>query len=100
MQDDLNRTKSQALINLASQEYFDVLNLNKIEQPVIHIHFREYKNDTLRFVSYTAKRARGLMLRYMILNKLKHADALKLFNLENYSFDPELSSPTEWFFIR
>lgn len=100
LQDDLNRTKSQALINLASQEYFDVLNLNKIEQPVIHIHFREYKNDTLRFVSYTAKRARGLMLRYMILNKLKHADALKLFNLENYSFDPELSSPTEWFFIR
>ena len=61
LQEDLNKTNSQALINLASQEYFDVLNLNKIEQPVIHIHFREYKNETLRFVSYTAKRARGLM---------------------------------------
>ena len=100
LQEDLNKTNSQALINLASQEYFDVLNLNKIDQPIIHIHFREYKNETLRFVSYTAKRARGLMLRYLILNKLTQADALKLFNFENYAFDPELSSSTEWFFIR
>lgn len=100
LQEDLNKTKSQALINLASQEYFDVLNLNKIDQPIIHIHFREYKNETLRFVSYTAKRARGLMLRFLILNKLTQADGLKLFNFENYAFDPELSSSNEWFFVR
>ena len=40
------------------------------------------------------------MLRYLILNELTKPEALKLFNFENYAFDPELSSSTEWFFIR
>ncbi len=97
---DIQDENSKVLINLASQEYAAALDFAALGVPVIQIQFREYKNGTLRFVSYTAKKARGLMLRFMIQNNLKKQDELKEFNLEDYSYDPELSSMKEWFFIR
>lgn len=100
LQEDLEQTQSNHLINLASQEYFGVLQSERIKVPIINIHFREFKQNGLTFVSYTAKKARGLMVRYMALKNLQVAEGLKNFNLDNYHFQPDLSSDTDWFFIR
>ncbi len=100
LQGDLEQTQSNHLVNLASQEYFEVLQPERIRVPIINIHFREYKKNGLTFVSYTAKKARGLMVRYMALENLQVAEGLKKFNLDNYHFQPDLSSDTDWFFIR
>lgn len=100
LQQDIEESKSKHLINLASKEYFEAIHLSKIKVPVINIHFREYKKNVLSFVSYTAKRARGLMIRQMAIDKMKIAEDLKNFNLEDYHFSSELSDDLNWFFIR
>ena len=58
------------------------LNLNKIDQPIIHIHFREYKMKLCALLVTPQTEPEGLMLRFLILNKLTQADGLKLFNFE------------------
>ncbi len=100
LQADLLQTNSKYLINLASQEYVQVLDFSIISVPVLHIHFREYRDNKLRFLSFNAKRARGLMARYMAISSCKKADDLKAFNLDKYGFDPDLSDATHWYFIR
>lgn len=100
LQKDIEESKSEYLINLASKEYFESIDLSKMNVPVIHIQFRELRNNRLSFVSYTAKRARGLMAKFMSQENLTSAGDLKHFNLDNYKFESELSSPTEWFFVR
>ncbi|MBK6545667.1 MAG: peroxide stress protein YaaA [Saprospiraceae bacterium] len=97
---DLAATKSDFLINLASKEYFEVIDPKLIQVPIQNIHFREYKNEKLMFVSFTAKKARGLMVRYMALENCKNLDDLKGFNLEGYHFETKLSNETDWYFIR
>jgi cytoplasmic iron level regulating protein YaaA (DUF328/UPF0246 family) len=100
LQKDLELTQSQYLINLASQEYFEAIDLQALKVPVINIHFREYKKNELMFVSFTAKKARGLMARFMINEKLERASQLKEFNLENYNYENGMSSNQDWYFIR
>ncbi len=97
---DLEETKSKHLVNLASQEYIQVLDLAHIPIPMIHVHFREYRNNKLTFVSYNAKRARGLMARYMALSSCKKALDLQGFNLDAYGYAPEISDEWNWYFIR
>ncbi|HEX5624625.1 MAG TPA: peroxide stress protein YaaA [Saprospiraceae bacterium] len=97
---DLQETKSKYLINLASKEYYDAVREKELKAAVIHIHFRELKSGQLRFVSYTAKRARGLMARYMALEGCKKPEDLKGFNLEDYAFDASLSNDSNWYFVR
>jgi cytoplasmic iron level regulating protein YaaA (DUF328/UPF0246 family) len=100
LKEDIEQTQSKHLINLASQEYFGVLQPERIGVPIINIHFREFKKNGLTFVSYTAKKVRGLMVKYMALEKLQTAEGLKNFNLDNYHFQPDMSSINDWFFIR
>lgn len=100
LNETIKNSKSTHLINLASQEYFSAIEAKDLSVPVINIHFREFRNNRLSFLSYNAKRARGLMARYMALNNCLEADSLKGFNLEQYSFDGKLSNDTEWFFVR
>jgi uncharacterized protein len=100
LQEDINESKSEHIINLASKEYFEAIKLDRIKVPVINIQFREHKKNGLSFVSYTAKKARGLMAKFMAIENLDHAEQLKNFNLENYHYEGELSSASDWFFIR
>ncbi len=97
---DLDDSKSKTLINLASKEYSDALQFDQLNIPVIQIHFREYKKNGLKFVSFTAKIARGLFARFMILENVSNPVELKQFNFEHYTFAPELSSATDWYFVR
>ena len=65
---------------------------------MIDVHFREWKGEQLKFISYTAKVARGLLAHYIIKNKITEVESLKAFNLDGYSYYPELSSDKELYF--
>ena len=97
---DLDDIQSDVIINLASKEYFDALQPEKIGVRVINIHFREERNGELKFISYNAKRSRGWMVRFAIKNRLTDPEQLKDFDLEGYAYVPDLSDTDNWYFVR
>ncbi|MEP7196406.1 MAG: peroxide stress protein YaaA [Saprospiraceae bacterium] len=97
---DIEDTNSKYLINLASNEYFEAVERDKIKIPIIHIHFRELRNGKINFLSFNAKKARGLMVRYMAENKIETLNSIQKFNIENYQFDAQLSDSTNFYFVR
>ena len=96
----LAEQRSKVLINLASNEYYKVVQPENIEGRIVTINFKEWRSDAYRFVSFSAKKARGLMPRYMIDQRIEKADGLKDFDVEGYAFNPELSTEDEWIFTR
>ena len=92
--------KDPVLVNLASKEYFSVLNKNKIKGEIIDIHFKEYRNGALKFLSFNAKKARGFMARYIVQQKIERREDLKGFNLQNYYFEESLSDSHNFTFVR
>ncbi|NOT37187.1 MAG: peroxide stress protein YaaA [Saprospiraceae bacterium] len=100
LEDDIKATNSTHLINLSSEEYFHVIDKNKISVPILTVHFREYRNNKLSFLSFNAKKARGLMSRYLTQSNATNFSQIKNFNLENYTFDEKLSTEEELYFIR
>ena len=96
----LSGQRSKVLINLASNEYYKVVQTQNIDGRIVTINFKEWRRDAYRFVSFSAKKARGLMARYMIDQRAEKADDLKAFDVEGYAFNEELSSRDEWIFTR
>lgn len=96
----VSQCKPPILINLASQEYFGVLNPEKIEARVINVHFRDFKNGKFRFLSFYAKKARGLMASFMVKNRVGTLKALKTFDWQGYYYSDELSNDNDWVFLR
>ena len=96
----LAEQRSKVLINLASNEYYKVVQPENIDGRIITINFKEWRREAYRFVSFSAKKARGLMARYMIDQRAEKADDLKTFNVEGYAYNEELSSEHEWIFTR
>lgn len=88
------------LVNLASHEYYKVINTKMIKSPIITPIFKDYKNGHLKIIAFFAKKARGMMVRYIIDNDIEHADDLKGFNYGNYALDSNLSTNTEFVFTR
>jgi cytoplasmic iron level regulating protein YaaA (DUF328/UPF0246 family) len=91
---------SKVLVNLASKEYFSAINTKKLKADILDIHFKEYRNGQLKFLSFNAKKARGLMSRFIIKNKLVAKEEIKAFNYEDYYFNAELSSESAYTFVR
>jgi cytoplasmic iron level regulating protein YaaA (DUF328/UPF0246 family) len=98
--EDLKQGKHKALINLASQEYFKALAEDKIEKPVITPVFKENKNGTYKVISIYAKKARGMMVRFIVQNKLTQPEDLKAFDEDGYHFNNDLSKGNEMVFTR
>jgi cytoplasmic iron level regulating protein YaaA (DUF328/UPF0246 family) len=88
------------LVNLASEEYFKSVKKTLLDVPVITPIFQDFKNGKFKIISFYAKRARGLMVRYCAENKIKNADDLKLFDYDGYAFSEEQSTPDRWMFRR
>ncbi|MEM1131647.1 MAG: peroxide stress protein YaaA [Pseudomonadota bacterium] len=93
---------AKVIINLASQEYFAAVEAGKkaLALPIINIDFRQDGPDGPRFISFAAKRARGTMARYICENRLTDPEALKDFDWDGYSYDPDSSDDTNLRFIR
>jgi uncharacterized protein len=92
--------KNELFINLASSEYFSVIDTKKLKAAVITPEFKDFKNGQLKMISFFAKKARGLMVRYIIDNNVETLDELKNFNSEGYQFDANLSNKTNLVFTR
>lgn len=92
--------RDEVFVNLASNEYFKVINSKLLKANVITPVFKDYKNGQLKMISFFAKKARGLMVRYIVDNNIENAEDLKGFNYEGYAFDSNLSSEKELVFTR
>lgn len=88
------------ILNLASSEYFKTLDLKRIPAKVIDVEFYEYKNDKFQQIIIYTKKARGLMARYVIKNRIEDVEELKGFSSEGYWFSPQQSNDTKLVFIR
>lgn len=97
---DLKKVKSKVIINLASQEYFKAVDTDALDADIYDIHFREYRGDELKFISFNAKKARGFMTQYIVKKRVSQPEDLKAFDLEGYTFAPDLSTEKSLFFIR
>lgn len=89
---ELDQHKNQTLINLASDEYFKSVKTTQLTYPVIAPIFQDEKAGKYKIISFYAKRARGLMTRFIIDNKIDRPEGLKDFNLEGYRYAPKESS--------
>ncbi len=92
--------KGELFINLASNEYFSVIDVKALKVPVITPEFKDYKNGKLKIISFFAKKARGMMARFIIDTHAKTIEDLKGFNYEGYQFDANLSKGNQLVFTR
>lgn len=88
------------ILNLASKEYFKVLDKKKLNAPVIDFDFYEMKNGKPQNIVVYTKHARGLVVRFCAQTKAKTLNEVKAFNLENYRIDESLSTKTNLVFTR
>jgi len=96
----LNEDEEKLIVNLASNEYFKAIDKNILKAQILDIVFKEKKNDTYKVIGIYAKRARGLMINYIIRNRLTDAEDLKDFSDEGYLYNQELSSDSTWVYVR
>ncbi len=92
--------KQPLLINLASNEYFNVLDAGRIDARIITPTFKDLKNGRYKFISFFAKKARGLMTSYIVKNRVSTLKALRGFDWQGYRFNKAQSSADEWVFLR
>ncbi|SMM97692.1 UPF0246 protein YaaA [uncultured Candidatus Thioglobus sp.] len=96
----LNDDESNVIINLASNEYFKGIDKKSLNAKIINIAFKERKGEQYKIIGIYAKRARGLMVNYMIKNRLTKPESLKAFDVEGYRFQATMSDDTLWVFTR
>ena len=92
--------KDELFINLASNEYFSAVDTKTLKVPVITPEFKDYKDGKLKMISFFAKKARGLMVRYIIDTNAETIEDLKQFNYDGYAFDANLSKGNTLVFTR
>ena len=92
--------KGELFVNLASNEYFSVIDAKALKVPVITPDFKDYKDGKLKMISFFAKKARGMMVRYIIDTNAETIDDLKGFNYDGYQFDANLSKGNNLVFTR
>lgn len=100
LQTALDQQHDDILVNLASDEYYKAVKPSSLKAQIVKPIFLDFKNGHYKVISFYAKKARGLMCRYIIQNRISVADELKAFDLGGYWFDQGQSSDNEWVFKR
>ena len=98
--DFLNAEEAEVIVNAASSEYFKAVDRKKLKARVITTVFKEFKNDEYKIIMVFAKKARGMMARYIVENNINDPEDIKGFNMDGYRFDENLSQGDEWVFTR
>lgn len=88
------------LLNLASNEYFSAVRRPDLKARVINTEFRDLKNGQYKIISFYAKKARGMMSRFVISERIKQPNALKQFDVNGYRFSAEQSQKDTFVFLR
>ncbi|AGK97014.1 hypothetical protein Clopa_2135 [Clostridium pasteurianum BC1] len=99
LNEEIKNQKDKSLINLSSKEYSQVVNINNFNGKIVNIIFKEYRNGTYKIIPFNAKRARGLMVRYVTENYIDNKESLKDFDY-GYSYSEELSTDLNWIFLK
>ena len=92
--------KTPVVINLASQEYFKAVDRKALKARVVDCVFEEWKGASWKIISFSAKKARGLMARHAITHRVETPRKLEAFDLEGWRFDPAASQPERMVFRR
>ncbi|MGG5873308.1 peroxide stress protein YaaA [Pseudomonas peli] len=90
----------EVLLNLASNEYFSAVKRKALNAQIIDTEFKDLKNGQYKIISFYAKKARGLMARYMIKERLTNPAGLKDFTYEGYAYSSAQSTPSKLVFLR
>ena len=91
---------SEVLLNLASNEYFKAVKPKLLKAYLVNVDFKDLKNDHYKIISFYAKKARGMMARYVIQHQVSTVNALKDFNEQGYYYSAEHSKPDHLVFLR
>ena len=97
---ELNTREQDLIINLASNEYFKAIDNKILKANVITPVFKDEKNGVLKVISFFVKKARGMMVRFIVQNHMSDVNELKSFNSGGYAFSEALSTDKEWVFTR
>ena len=100
LDEEFSEAENKVLINLASIEYFSAIDTRKLKARIITPSFKENKGGQYLMVSFFAKKARGLMSRFIIQNQLTDPEDIKAFDSEGYYFNNQLSKGDNWVFTR
>lgn len=92
--------KDPVLVNLASDEYFKSVDTKVLNARVVQPVFQDYKNGQYKIISFFAKKARGLMARYIVDQRITDVEQLKKFKVAGYAFAAKESSENTWVFRR
>ena len=96
----LAKQDEPVLINLASNEYFKSVQKKNLDGRLITPEFKDWKNGKYKMISFFAKKARGLMVRFAIDHNIQKAEVLQNFDYDGYHFNLELSRADKWVFSR
>ena len=100
LNEQLAATNSSYLVNLASNEYFKSVKKKNIKADIITPAFKDWKNGQYKMISFFAKKARGMMVQYLVKNKVEDLAGLLKFDMAGYEYNEELSKPNEPCFTR
>jgi uncharacterized protein len=100
IQEAIEESGSRILVNLASNEYFKVIDQKKLDAELVTPVFKEMKNGEYKVISIFAKKARGLMTRFILENEIDDPTDLQAFDMDGYQYNPRLSRPESPVFSR
>ncbi len=96
----LQAYREKVVVNLASQEYFKSVRPTNLSAQVLSIGFKEKRENGYQTIGLMAKRARGMMTRFVVQNRISQVEDLKDFRESGYEYRSDLSSDTQWTFVR
>ncbi len=100
LNNDLMMEDNPLLVNLASNEYFKAINPDIINAPILKVDFRERRDGKVKFISFNAKKARGLMTRFILKEGIEKKEHLKAFDYDDYVFNVDGSDENSFLFIK
>ncbi|MDX1684168.1 MAG: peroxide stress protein YaaA [Saprospiraceae bacterium] len=100
LNEDIRASKSSHVVNLASDEYWSAINTKQLTVPVIKVNFLEWRKGKYRFLSFNAKRARGMMTRFIMEERIEEPENLIGFDIDNYHYNSDLSDERTYIFTR
>ena len=100
LNNNMKKQDNKTIINCSSNEYFNVIDQKNLNGKILNTVFKEYRDGQLKFISFNAKKARGLLAKFVINNKFNNNDDLKDFNLDKYKFDSALSDESTYVYTR
>lgn len=100
LNEELTNENDQVVVNLASKEYFNAIDTKALKGDLYTCEFKEENGSQLKFISFNAKKARGMMCRYIVQNKITKVEDLMGFDIDGYRFAEEYSDNTNFMFVR